>query len=205
MSPCALLVLGRLPSGACRPPASATRLPRRLPCSCYCLPAADVRHSAHSTSGLPCRDAGLPAPATSPPCPPGPPAVRPPCSARRSGLPARLGTAVPPASLPPCLARWRLPGSLLHCSAAHVAACLRARLLNCSVLTCCVGRYCSAAAVHQSIHLSGRCAAVRGASHPALRASGASLLDQLHCSPGSSALCDCAGYCVCLLSLICLG
>jgi hypothetical protein len=186
MPPCSCSAASRLaPAGRRRPPLD------RLPCSCCRLPAVGVRLWPPVPR---CQAAGH-----QPTLPFGPSALR------RSGLPTRLGTAVPPASLPPCLAPWCLPGSLLHCSAAHVAACLRARLLNCSVLTCCVGRYCSAAAVHQSIHLSGRCAAVRGASHPALRASGASLLDQLHCSPGSSALCDCAGYCVCLLSLICLG
>jgi hypothetical protein len=174
VSPCTLLVPGRLPSSAYRPPASATRPPRRPPYSCCRLPVA-------------CR-------AAVPGCRPRPPTHLPfgpsdgPASLldlarwhlRPPSLPARLGTVAPPASLPPCSVRRRPPPSLTPCLLAPL---LRARLLGC---------------------LLGRCAAVLGAGHPALRASGASLLDRLHCSPGFSALCDCARYYVCFLSLICL-
>jgi hypothetical protein len=140
--PCALLVLGRLPSGTWRPPASATRPPQRLPCSCCCLPATGVRHSTHSTSPPSASRAAVPGCRPQPPAHPAlqalrqsglpaqlstvaPPASLPPFLARWSGLPARLGTVAPPASLPPCSARWRLP-PWLHCSV------LSAFMLGCS-------------------------------------------------------------------------
>jgi hypothetical protein len=202
-------VLGRLDASRLaisRRPAScsATSMPPSwlapmLPCALlgrlgvFPAPATACRPSV-SASGLPCHGARLPA--TSPPCPPGPPPSGGPASllgsARRRLRPPSL-----PASLAPCSAARLLGCSLLLLSPASV--------LGCSVPACCAGRYCSAAAVRQSVRLLGRCAVVLGASHPALRASGVSLLDRLNCSPGSSALCDCAGYCVCLLSLICLG
>jgi hypothetical protein len=167
MPPCSCSAASRLaPAGRRRPPLG------RLPCSCCRLPATDVRHSAHSASLPPASHAVVPG---CRPRPPAHPALR---ALRRSSLPTRLDMAAPPASLPPCSTRRCLP----PCSARRClppwplppwlpASLLRARLLGC---------------------LPGWCAAVPGAGHPALRASGASLLDRLHCSPGSSALCDCA-------------
>jgi hypothetical protein len=164
---------------------------RHLPCSCCRLSAAGV----HLRPPVPwCRATGH-----QPTLPFGP----------SDGLASLLGSARwrlrPPslparrdgASLPPYL-----PGSLLHCSAAPCSYC---RLPPCSAAPCRSAALAATAVLPQSIRLPGRCAAVPGASHPALRASGASLLNRLHCSPGSSALCDCVGYCICLLSLICLG
>jgi hypothetical protein len=169
MPPCILLVLGRLPSTACRPSASATRPPRRLPCSCCHLPAAGVRHSAHSASPPPASRAAVLG------CRPRPPAHLALRALRQSDGPSSLLSSTRRRLRPPSLPARRgvtslpgrcLPGSLLRCSVLH------AFVLGC---------------------LPGRCAAVPGTGHPALRASGASLLDRLHCSPGSSALCDCVG------------
>jgi hypothetical protein len=98
---------------------------------------------------------------------------------RSGGLASLLSAAVRPPSLP---ARRGGPTSLL----GSARRCLRPPSLP--------ARRSGASLPPWPLPpwLPGRCAAVPGAGHPALRASGTSLLDRLHFSPGSSALCDCA-------------
>jgi hypothetical protein len=122
MPPCSCSAASRLaPAGRRRPPLG------RLPCSCCRLPAADVRHSAHSASLPPASHVVVPG---CRPRPPAHPALR---ALRRSGLPARLDMAAPPASLPPCSTRRSgLPAR--HGGASLPGPCLPGSLLRCRAL-----------------------------------------------------------------------